>query len=150
MAVVNKDTFTGASLPLSDRLRRLCWNGVQATLFRWSPRPCHEWRSFLLRLFGARIGRGVHVYPRAIIWAPWNVEIGDESGFADTVQVYSQARIQLGRRVVVSQGARLAPAPMTLKLMDSRWSQSRSSSAITRGLPLKASFIPASPLEMGL
>ncbi len=61
----------------------------------------------MLRLFGARLGRGVHVYPRAVIWAPWNIELGDESGFADGVHVYSQEKIRLGMRVVISQGVHL-------------------------------------------
>jgi len=49
----------------------------------------------------------VHVYPSARIWAPWNLEIGDESGVADGVTLYSQGRITLGKRVVVSQGSYL-------------------------------------------
>jgi hypothetical protein len=31
--------------------------------FRCSPRPCFGWRRFVLRCFGARIGRHVHLYP---------------------------------------------------------------------------------------
>jgi putative colanic acid biosynthesis acetyltransferase WcaF len=104
---VNSDTHTGPSFPLRDRLARGVWNFVQATAFRWSPRPLHGWRSFLLRLFGAKVGRGAHVYPGAKIWAPWNVEIGEETGVADGATLYSQGKITLGRRVVVSQGAHL-------------------------------------------
>lgn len=104
---INSDTYQGASFSLSNRMARIAWNLVQATVFRCSPRPFHEFRSILLRLFGAKIGRGVHVYPGAKIWAPWNVELGDESGFADGVIVYSQGKITLGRRVVVSQGTHL-------------------------------------------
>lgn len=104
---VNSDTYQGASFPLSNRLARIAWNLVQATIFHYSPRPFHELRSCLLRLFGAKVGHGVHVYPRAKIWAPWNIELGNESGFADGVIVYSQGKITLGKRVVVSQGTHL-------------------------------------------
>jgi len=104
---VNEDTYTGASFSMSNRLHRAVWNVVQATLFRYSPRPMHEFRSILLRVFGAKIGRGVHVYPKAKIWGPWNLTIGDESGIADGVNLYSQGQIVLGTRVVVSQGAHL-------------------------------------------
>jgi putative colanic acid biosynthesis acetyltransferase WcaF len=104
---INTDTHTGPSFPLTDRLARACWNLVQAILFRWSPRPFHAWRSWLLRLFGAKVGRGAHVYPGAKIWAPWNVEIGEETGVADGATLYSQGKITLGQRVVVSQGAHL-------------------------------------------
>lgn len=107
MAAINEDTFTQPSFSLRDRLARALWNAVQATIFRWSPRPLHEWRSALLRAFGARVGRGVHVYPGARIWAPWNLALGDETGVADGATLYSQGRITLGRRVVISQGTHL-------------------------------------------
>jgi putative colanic acid biosynthesis acetyltransferase WcaF len=67
----------------------------------------HEWRSILLRLFGAKIGRGCHVYPKVIIWAPWNLELGDYVGIGDGANCYSMARISIGDRAVVSQGAHL-------------------------------------------
>ena len=44
---------------------------------------------------------------KAIIWAPWNLEAGDQCGVANRVILYNQARIRLGRRVVISQGAHL-------------------------------------------
>jgi len=104
---VNSDTHTGPSFPLRDRLARGVWNFVQATAFRWSPRPLHGWRRFLLGLFGAKIGRGAHIYPGARVWAPWNLEIGGEAGVADGATLYSQGKISIGRRAVVSQGAHL-------------------------------------------
>jgi putative colanic acid biosynthesis acetyltransferase WcaF len=103
----NKDTYTGASLSLNDRLKRLVWGFVYLFLFRYSPRPLHSWRSFLLRLFGASIGKGVHVYPKVSIWAPWHLVIGDETGIANGVILYSQGIITLGKRVVISQGSHL-------------------------------------------
>ena len=99
--------WNGPSFSWQNRLGRLAWAWVHAILFRLSPRPCHGWRSFLLRLFGARIGRGCHIYPRAVIWAPWNLVCADEVCIANEVTVYSQAVITLGQRVVVSQGSHL-------------------------------------------
>jgi putative colanic acid biosynthesis acetyltransferase WcaF len=76
-------------------------------LFRYSPKPFHSWRSLILRLFGAKVGNGVHVYPKVEIWAPWNLIIGDETGIANGVKLYSQGNIIIGKRVVISQGAHL-------------------------------------------
>ena len=104
---INSDTITGASFSLGNRILRALWNCVQATVFSWSPRPLQEFRSTLLRASGTRVGTGVHVYPGVKIWAPWNVEIGDEAGVADGVTLYSQGRITLGRRSVISQGTQL-------------------------------------------
>ena len=101
------DTHTHPSFSLSNRLARAVWNVVYVLLFRFSPRPLHAFRAFLLRLFGAKLGDGCHIYPKAIIWAPWNLECGDQVGIADQAIIYNQATIRLGKRVVISQGAHL-------------------------------------------
>ena len=99
----NQDTHTGASFSIKNRLARLVWNIVYVVLFKYSPRLFHGWRSFLLRLFGAKIGKGVHIYPKVRIWAPWNLEVHDEVGVADGVDLYSQGKITLGYRSIISQ-----------------------------------------------
>jgi len=99
----NQDTYTGASFSLQNRIARLVWNFVYLLLFRHSPRPFHVWRSLLLRIFGAKIGKGVHIYPKVKIWAPWNLEVHDEVGVADGVDLYSQGKILLEYRAIISQ-----------------------------------------------
>lgn len=101
------DAYTGPCFTLANRLRRALWGVTCAVLFRPSPRPLHRWRAFLLQLFGAKVGRGAHVYPKVRVWAPWNLEVGEESGVADDVILYTMAPILIGRRVVISQGAHL-------------------------------------------
>ena len=101
------DPHTQPSFSLSNRLRRLSWGIVYALLFRPSPRPCHAWRAFLLRRYGARLGSHCHVYPKATIWAPWNLVLDDYAGIADGVTCYSMATVTLGKKVVVSQGVHL-------------------------------------------
>jgi putative colanic acid biosynthesis acetyltransferase WcaF len=80
---------------------------ISAVFFRLSPIPLHAWRRFLLRCFKAKVGRGVHVYPGVKIWAPWNLELGDECGIANGAILYSQSLISIGQRGVISQGAHL-------------------------------------------
>lgn len=104
---INVDTHTGPSFSLRNRLGRIVWGLTSFLLFRFSPKPLHAWRSFLLRCFGAKVGHGVHVYPGVKIWAPWNLELEDESGIASGVILYSQGKITIGKRTVVSQGAHL-------------------------------------------
>lgn len=101
------DAFTGPCFSFRNRMARALWNGVWLVFCRFSPRPFHGWRAFWLRLFGAKLGKGVHVYPGVKIWAPWNLEIGEESGVGDGATLYNMARIRIGRRVVISQGAHL-------------------------------------------
>lgn len=79
------------------------WFVVQATLFRWSPQFLYGWRSLLLRLFGAKLGRGVEVRPTATITYPWKVSIGDHCWISDEVVLYSLGEIRIGAHTVVSQ-----------------------------------------------
>jgi len=103
----NKDTHTGPAFSLASRLYRVLWQTAELLFFRYSPRPLHRYRSFILRLFGAKVGRGVHVYPKVKIWAPWNLVLKDECGIANGVTLYSQGKIIIGRRAVISQGAHI-------------------------------------------
>jgi putative colanic acid biosynthesis acetyltransferase WcaF len=89
-----------------DQVRRVLW-AVAKPLFRFSPRPIWGWRNLLLRLFGAKIGKNVHIYPSVNIILPWNIEIGDYSALGDRVIVYPLGSIKIGENVAVSQGAHL-------------------------------------------
>ena len=81
----------------------LLWQIVQSTLFGLSPQPMYAWRRFLLRLFGAKVGKSVFVRPTARFTYPWKVALGDFCWIGDNVQVYSLAAIQIGSNSVVSQ-----------------------------------------------
>ena len=104
---INVDTHTGPSFSLRNRLGRIVWGLASFLLFRFSPKPFHSWRSFVLQCFGAKVGRGVHVYPGVNIWAPWNLELEDECGIASGATLYCQGKITVGRQAVISQGAYL-------------------------------------------
>lgn len=103
----NTDTFSGPSFSISNRFLRTLWGVIAVVLFRFSPKPFYAWRSSLLRLFGAKVGKGVHIYPGVKIWAPWNLDLGDECGIANGVTLYSQGKITIGKRTVISQGCNL-------------------------------------------
>ena len=107
MILEGNDPYTQPSFRLANRAGRVLWNFAWLLLFRPSPRPLHAWRAALLRLFGARIGRGVHVYPGARIWAPWLLDVGDQAGIASGATLYNMAQMSIGRRCVISQGAHL-------------------------------------------
>jgi putative colanic acid biosynthesis acetyltransferase WcaF len=61
----------------------------------------------MLTMFGAKLGKHVHIYPGARIWAPWNLEVGSNVGIADGAIIYNMAKIQIGNYAVISQGAHL-------------------------------------------
>jgi putative colanic acid biosynthesis acetyltransferase WcaF len=104
------DPYLRPSTTLRNRLARVAWNLVWTLLFRPSPRPLHAWRRVLLRCFGARIGRYCHIYPKARIWAPWNLECEDYAAIANDAEVYNPATVRLGSHACISQGAYLCGA----------------------------------------
>ena len=86
-----------------NKIARMIWTIVSGALYRSSPRICHGWRRFLLRLFGATIGEGVHPYPSARIWAPWNLRMDDHSSLGDHVDCYCVGQVHIGAHSTVSQ-----------------------------------------------
>lgn len=76
-------------------------------LYRFSPRHLWSWRNFLLRLFGAKIGRGVHIHPSARIFIPWKFSVGDYSAISFNVLIYNLGEINLGENVTISHGVQL-------------------------------------------
>jgi putative colanic acid biosynthesis acetyltransferase WcaF len=90
-------------------LRRWSWALVQATLFRWSPRPWHSFRAHLLRLFGADIPKPsqVVVFPTVLVTMPWNLTLAPRAMIGRRVIVYNLARITLSRGANISQNCHL-------------------------------------------
>lgn len=89
-----------------ENLRRALW-ALASPLFRFSPRPFFAWRRFLLRAFGASVGRAAHVYPSTVVVMPWNLALGDLSSLGEHVLVYDLGRVTIGARVTVSLRAHL-------------------------------------------
>ena len=86
------------------------WYWVWIFLFRPTPRPFHSWRRSLLKLFGAKLAATSRVYPRAKVWAPWNLEMGESSTISDDVDCYCVAGVSIGAHTTVSQYSYLCGA----------------------------------------
>jgi putative colanic acid biosynthesis acetyltransferase WcaF len=83
------------------------WWFVQVFFFRTSPQFAYGFRRWLLRCFGAQIGRNVVIRPSATITYPWKVKIGDFAWIGDDVVLYSLGEIEIGAHAVVSQSSYL-------------------------------------------
>ena len=98
-------------LPISDKMKRLAWNIASIFLFRPFGGPLFwKWRNVVLKVFGARIGRGSKVSSSAEIWAPWNLTIGDYTAIGFKAIIYNPGKIELGSKVVISQYSYLCSA----------------------------------------
>jgi putative colanic acid biosynthesis acetyltransferase WcaF len=105
-------------LSLANKVARTIWSIVWLLLYRPTPRILHPWRCFLLRLFGAKLGKAVHPYPSARIWAPWNLEMGDHACLSERVDCYCVAPIRIGAHSTVSQYSFLCAASHDYSLSD--------------------------------
>jgi putative colanic acid biosynthesis acetyltransferase WcaF len=101
------DARRASPYSIREKLARLLWGFVQATLFRAS---FHNWygvRRALLRAFGATLADSANVRRTVIIECPWNLSIGAESSVGDRAVLYCLGPVTIGARVTVSQGAHL-------------------------------------------
>jgi len=86
------------------------WWLVQSTLFAMSPQFMFAWRRFLLKLFGAEVGKGVLIRPSVRITYPWKVKLGERVWIGDFAELYSLGEIEIGDDVVISQRSYLCAA----------------------------------------
>lgn len=102
------------SLPLEFRGRAgwyvQLWWIVQTLLFSTSPQFMYGWRRWILKIFGANIGKNVLIRPSAKITYPWKLRIGDYSWIGDDVVLYSLGKIDVGSNVVISQKSYICAA----------------------------------------
>jgi putative colanic acid biosynthesis acetyltransferase WcaF len=104
------DPYAVPAFSISSRMFRATWGIAYLIFIRFSPRPFHVWRAFVLRCFGAKLGKGCRIYGRARIWAPWNLRCDDLVTIADEAIIYNPAEFTLGSHAIVSQQAYLCGA----------------------------------------
>ena len=93
-----------------NKLLRLLWQVAWLVLFRPSPWFWQAGRRWLLRLFGAQVGRKVQVMPSVKIWAPWQLRLDDYATISHGVDLYNVAPISVGAHATISQRAFLCTA----------------------------------------
>jgi putative colanic acid biosynthesis acetyltransferase WcaF len=81
---------------------RFLWEIVWLFLFRPTPKRLGgPWRNFLLRLFGAKIGR-CWFHPSVRIWVPWRLEVGNDTYIDQNVWLYNTWECKIDDRVIIS------------------------------------------------
>jgi putative colanic acid biosynthesis acetyltransferase WcaF len=93
--------------PKTEVLRRWLWLAVQSTVFRWSPRPLHGFRVWLLRCFGAGIEGPVVIFPTARVMFPWKLTLAPRSMVGPHVNLYNLAPIRVDYGANISQHSHL-------------------------------------------
>jgi putative colanic acid biosynthesis acetyltransferase WcaF len=106
----NSDAYLRPSFSLGNRIKRFIWSISWLLLCRWTPNPLHNWRVFILRLFGAQIGKSNFIYPSCKIWAPWLIQTEDTVTIGPGVEIYNPGGVRLGDHAIISQDAYLCGA----------------------------------------
>jgi putative colanic acid biosynthesis acetyltransferase WcaF len=122
--------------PGASRFRICCWYMVSLLFFRSGLMPFSNVMVFILRLFGAQIGKEVRIKPSIYIRYPWKLFIGDHCWLADcyldnldylyigeNVCISQQAMILTGNHDYTNPGFHLFTRPVTLE--DGVWIASR-------------------------
>ncbi|MDD5460858.1 MAG: putative colanic acid biosynthesis acetyltransferase [Methylococcales bacterium] len=93
---------------LKIKLLRVVW-----FLFRivfYLPKQFSPVRLFLLRLFGAKIGKACLICADVKIWMPWNLIIGDYVAIGKGVEIYNFGKVIIGNQSLISQRSYLCTA----------------------------------------
>lgn len=94
-----------------DKIKRAVWQAVRLLFFATLPGPLFKhWRIFVLRCFGAKIGRGCRVDSSCTVWWPGNLVMGNFSCLASGVDCYNVGVVTIGDYATVSQRAFLCSA----------------------------------------
>lgn len=93
--------------PGAGALVRLVWYFTNVLLFKSSWFLPIAPKRAILRLFGAKVGKGVVLKPCINIKYPWKLEIGEYTWIGENVWIDNLAEVKIGRHCCVSQGALL-------------------------------------------
>ncbi|HQW05911.1 MAG: colanic acid biosynthesis acetyltransferase WcaF [Flavobacteriales bacterium] len=99
-------------------VKRMLWYFMNALFFINPAFPFRSPKPFLLRLFGAKVGKGVVIHPGVNIKFPWRLSIGDHSWIGQRVWLDNLDQLTIGNNVVISQGALIIQGSHDYKRID--------------------------------
>lgn len=85
----------------------ILWYFVNALFVRASWNPFIGLKINLLKLFGAKIGKGIILKNNVTIKYPWKLTIGDNVWIGENVWIDNLDHVKIGDNVCISQGALL-------------------------------------------
>lgn len=87
--------------------KKLMWYYVNLIFFKSGLFPINALKIFLLKLFGAKIGKHVIIKPIVNIKYPWNLTLGNHIWIGEDVWIDNLVAVHIGNHVCISQGALL-------------------------------------------
>ena len=96
--------------PGSNTITRFLWYFVNVLFFVNPLNPWSTLKVTLLRLFGAKIGKGVVIKPSVNIKYPWRLTIGNHVWIGENVWIDNLDKVVIGDNCCLSQGVMLQTA----------------------------------------
>lgn len=84
------------------KIKLALWMLIQSTVFRFSPHKLNKFRLWLLTMFGGDIQSTSFVHPKATIYMPWNLKMGDRSAIDFETLIYSLDKVTIEDYVSIS------------------------------------------------
>ena len=107
MRKVNLNSYRNEWYQPGNKFKILFWNFINIIFFINPLFPISKIKVLLLRLFGAKIGKGVLIKPNVNIKYPWLLIIDDHTWIGENVWIDNLAKVSIGKNVCISQGAML-------------------------------------------
>lgn len=98
-------------LSFRNKIGRLAWNIVCLLLFKPAiGKYLNFWRVFLLRMFGAHIGKNCSIASSVRIWAPWNLRMHNFTLIDRNTRCYNPGLIEIHSESIISENVFLCTA----------------------------------------
>jgi len=89
------------------KLKRLVWFLINFLVFQNRINGLSGVKVFILRMFGAKMGKNVVIKPNVNIKYPWKLTVGDNTWIGEQVWIDNLGEVSIGENVCLSQGAML-------------------------------------------
>ena len=107
MGKTDLSTFDNSWYNPGSKIKILTWYFINLIFFRSAFLPISSLKRFLLKIYGAKIGKNVVIKPSVNIKYPWKLEIGDYTWIGENVWIDNLDHITIGAHCCLSQGALL-------------------------------------------
>ena len=99
--------FDNTSYQPGSMAKRSLWYVVNVLFFNTSVPFPNSLKRMLLRIFGAKIGKGVILKPKVNIKYPWMLGVGNHSWIGEGVWIDNLGNVEIGANCCLSQGVML-------------------------------------------
>lgn len=107
MSKVDLSKFNNDWYNPGNPIKRFLWFGINGMILINPLNPFSGLKKFFLKMFGAKIAKGVVIKPGVNIKYPWNLEIGRNSWIGEKVWIDNLGKVVIEDNVCVSQEAML-------------------------------------------